>query len=436
MGAMAPIPPIPPPPIGPIIPAGLGAPQLKQLDLLANTLAPHRGHAQSPPRCAAPWPPWPPCVPTNRSTWSASWSSTARRAAMTTPLGPLASHFPLPFSTFIVAPVWRSISLIVAPPLPMTRPSCPGHGISIATCSFMSSPSRGGGRSVSSSGATESGTPKGAIRRRPPVGSGAILSLPPTPLLSAPSRRSPFWTTRLISACALATASGAPVTTATPRSRFISTLTANSDSTRRTVSPPLPMTRPSLPFTRTSAEASPVDASRLYAGKVDGSEATARSDAGAGSSAAASGSGGSSSSSFFVASASASSPSPRGAGFFARAPSSSSSSAEPRLRLDLDLDGSGSGSGSGSGGPSSTSPPFASAPSGEASGSAAAASPLASASSRRATSAALSPDASRPFASSAARSCATVIFAIVIVRERVGRGEGGVSRRRREGGAM
>ena len=78
--------------------AGLGAPQLKQLVLDAKTLARHDGHVQSPCIVA------PPPDPTNRSTESASVSSTARLAAMTTRREPLMSHFPLPFSTFIVAP--------------------------------------------------------------------------------------------------------------------------------------------------------------------------------------------------------------------------------------------------------------------------------------------------------------------------------------------
>jgi hypothetical protein len=102
IGAPYPPPPIaaapyPPAPIAAPPCAGFPAPHAKQLGFDANTLAPHAPHCQSPCTAAA--------FPTNRSTCSARVSSTARRALITLPFFPLMSQKPLPFVTFMDAPL-------------------------------------------------------------------------------------------------------------------------------------------------------------------------------------------------------------------------------------------------------------------------------------------------------------------------------------------
>mmetsp|Transcript_2267 Transcript_2267/g.8772 ORF Transcript_2267/g.8772 Transcript_2267/m.8772 type:complete len:339 (-) Transcript_2267:259-1275(-) len=182
-------------------------------------------------------------------------SRTIRRARMTLPRGPDTSHWPVPLTTFALAPLCRSISLMVAPPRPMTRPSWPGHGTSMATCSSMSSPLSTSGKSAADASSPESIFARAAARSLaiivPGVSTCGTPKPPPPPgiepaLARSPLLMSPRSITSAMSAAASRMTASAPVTTHVPRSLRISIFTANLRSMCFTVSPPLPMTRPSL----------------------------------------------------------------------------------------------------------------------------------------------------------------------------------------------
>mmetsp|Transcript_6201 Transcript_6201/g.25726 ORF Transcript_6201/g.25726 Transcript_6201/m.25726 type:complete len:341 (+) Transcript_6201:880-1902(+) len=199
-------------------------------------------------------------------------SSTIRRARMTLPRGPDTSHWPVPLATFALAPLCRSISLMVAPPRPMTRPSWPGHGTSMATCSSMSSPLSTSGKSAADASSPESIFARADARSLAIIVPGVSTATPkPAPGIEPATARSPLLMsprsiTSEMSAAASRMTASAPVTTHVPRSLRISIFTANLRSMCFTVSPPLPMTRPSLPLTLISTDALPVLGSIVIGG--------------------------------------------------------------------------------------------------------------------------------------------------------------------------
>ena len=85
-------------------------------------------------------------------------------------------------------------------------------------------------------------------------------------LARSPLLTSPRSITSEMSAAASRMTASAPVTTHVPRSLRISIFTANLRSMCFTVSPPLPMTRPSLPLTLISTDALPVLGSIVIGG--------------------------------------------------------------------------------------------------------------------------------------------------------------------------
>mmetsp|Transcript_11753 Transcript_11753/g.50666 ORF Transcript_11753/g.50666 Transcript_11753/m.50666 type:complete len:220 (-) Transcript_11753:244-903(-) len=153
----------------------------------------------------------PPPAPSPSSICRLTAAAPARTAATV----PLIVHSPEPFSMSILHPVSSCSRRMVSPPLPMTLPSDPAHGI-------VSSASNG---------------PLGGLN--PPL----PPPLPPLPPPRSPASAMIFFT----AADPRMTCSVLPDTTHSPDARSMDILAPVSCWIRRMVSPPRPMMRPSYP---------------------------------------------------------------------------------------------------------------------------------------------------------------------------------------------
>ena len=158
-------------------------------------------------------------------------AATPRRTAAAVPL---TTQVPEPFSMSILQPVSSCSRRMVSPPLPMTRPSDPSHAID-------SSASNG---------------PLGGTNLPPPP--------PPPPPLSPASAMTFFTAAEPRMTCSVV-----PDTTHSPAPRSMDILAPLSSWSRRMVSPPLPMMRPSYPAQGMASSASALTRGGPGGGRIE-----------------------------------------------------------------------------------------------------------------------------------------------------------------------